>query len=148
MDVLLLSRLQFAFTIMFHYLFPPLTIGLGAVMVLGPVLIWAQEPLRLGGHTIPLPFAGLRALHPFLERLTWPERFGVLIPLGLLALAVRAPRPTLWALALVAESVLLSHNLPLRSVDLAQRSCHAELAEGAPGGVLELPLRRPGWTAT
>lgn len=33
MDVLDLSRLQFAFTIMFHYLFPPLTIGLGAVMV-------------------------------------------------------------------------------------------------------------------
>lgn len=118
--------------------------GLGAVMVLGPVLMWAQEPVRVGGHTIPLPFAGLRALHPFLERLTWPERFGVLIPLGLLALAVRAPRPTLWALALVVESVVLSHNLPLRSVDLAQRSCHAELAAGAPGAVLELPLRRPG----
>ncbi len=33
MDVLLLSRIQFAATIMFHYLFPPLTIGLGAVMV-------------------------------------------------------------------------------------------------------------------
>jgi len=33
MDVLLLSRLQFAFTIMFHYLFPPLTIGLGVVLV-------------------------------------------------------------------------------------------------------------------
>lgn len=33
MEVLDLSRLQFAFTIMFHYLFPPLTIGLGAVMV-------------------------------------------------------------------------------------------------------------------
>jgi cytochrome d ubiquinol oxidase subunit I len=32
-DVLLLSRLQFAFTIMFHYLFPPLTIGLGMVLV-------------------------------------------------------------------------------------------------------------------
>lgn len=32
-DVLLLSRLQFAFTIMFHYLFPPLTIGLGVIMV-------------------------------------------------------------------------------------------------------------------
>ena len=26
-DVVLLSRVQFAFTIMFHYLFPPLTIG-------------------------------------------------------------------------------------------------------------------------
>lgn len=33
LDALLLSRLQFAFTIMFHYLFPPLTIGLGALMV-------------------------------------------------------------------------------------------------------------------
>lgn len=33
MDVLMLSRLQFAFTIMFHYLFPPLTIGLSVVLV-------------------------------------------------------------------------------------------------------------------
>ena len=33
MDVVLLSRLQFALTIMFHYLFPPLTIGLGIVLV-------------------------------------------------------------------------------------------------------------------
>jgi cytochrome d ubiquinol oxidase subunit I len=33
MDVVLLSRLQFALTIMFHYLFPPLTIGLGVVLV-------------------------------------------------------------------------------------------------------------------
>ena len=34
LDILTLSRLQFAFTIMFHYLFPPLSIGLGALMVL------------------------------------------------------------------------------------------------------------------
>ncbi|MHB8863641.1 MAG: cytochrome ubiquinol oxidase subunit I [Pirellulaceae bacterium] len=33
MDVVLLSRIQFALTIMFHYLFPPLTIGLGVVLV-------------------------------------------------------------------------------------------------------------------
>jgi len=32
-DVIFLSRLQFAFTIMFHYLFPPLTIGMGVVLV-------------------------------------------------------------------------------------------------------------------
>jgi cytochrome d ubiquinol oxidase subunit I len=32
-DVLLLSRLQFALTVMFHYLFPPLTIGLAGVLV-------------------------------------------------------------------------------------------------------------------
>ena len=33
MDILFLSRLQFALTIMFHYLFPPLAIGLGALLV-------------------------------------------------------------------------------------------------------------------
>ncbi len=33
MDVVTLSRLQFALTIMFHYIFPPLTIGLSVVIV-------------------------------------------------------------------------------------------------------------------
>jgi len=33
-DVVLLSRIQFALTIMFHYLFPPLTIGLSLLMVI------------------------------------------------------------------------------------------------------------------
>ncbi len=34
MDVEILSRFQFAGTVMFHYLFPPLTIGLGLIMVI------------------------------------------------------------------------------------------------------------------
>lgn len=34
MDVLILSRLQFAFTITFHYLYPPLSIGLGLLLVI------------------------------------------------------------------------------------------------------------------
>ena len=33
LDVVWLSRVQFALTIMFHYLFPPLTIGMGVVLV-------------------------------------------------------------------------------------------------------------------
>ncbi len=33
LDTVLLSRIQFALTIMFHYIFPPLTIGLGALLV-------------------------------------------------------------------------------------------------------------------
>jgi cytochrome d ubiquinol oxidase subunit I len=33
MDVTLLSRIQFAMTIAFHYLYPPLSIGLGVVLV-------------------------------------------------------------------------------------------------------------------
>src|SRR6187431_3284427 len=46
MDVLMLSRLQFALTIMFHYLFPPLTIGLGIVLVyLEGMYLATKEPL-------------------------------------------------------------------------------------------------------
>lgn len=33
LDVVSLSRAQFAFTVMFHYLFPPLSIGLGGILV-------------------------------------------------------------------------------------------------------------------
>lgn len=34
MDVEILSRIQFAFTIAFHYIYPPLSIGLGVVLVI------------------------------------------------------------------------------------------------------------------
>ena len=34
MDVEILSRLQFAFTVSFHYIYPPLSIGLGLLMVM------------------------------------------------------------------------------------------------------------------
>ncbi|HAP60954.1 MAG TPA: cytochrome ubiquinol oxidase subunit I, partial [Cytophagales bacterium] len=34
MDVEILARLQFAFTVAFHYIYPPLSIGLGLVMVI------------------------------------------------------------------------------------------------------------------
>ncbi|WP_426670728.1 cytochrome ubiquinol oxidase subunit I [Mucilaginibacter sp. McL0603] len=33
MDVEVLSRIQFAFTISFHYIYPPLSIGLGVMLV-------------------------------------------------------------------------------------------------------------------
>ena len=45
-DVALLSRLQFAITIMFHYLFPPLTIGMGVVLVyLEAMYLRTKEPI-------------------------------------------------------------------------------------------------------
>src|SRR6056297_2543338 len=34
MDVEILSRIQFAFTVAFHYIYPPITIGLGLTMVI------------------------------------------------------------------------------------------------------------------
>ncbi len=46
LDVVMLSRIQFAFTIMFHYLFPPLTIGMGVVLVhLEAMYLWKREPI-------------------------------------------------------------------------------------------------------
>ncbi len=42
----MLSRIQFALTIMFHYLFPPLTIGLGIVLVyLEAMYLRTRDPL-------------------------------------------------------------------------------------------------------
>ena len=34
MDVEILARIQFAFTIAFHYIYPPLSIGIGLIMVI------------------------------------------------------------------------------------------------------------------
>src|SRR5215211_2269870 len=46
MDVAMLARIQFALTIMFHYLFPPLTIGLGIVLVyLEGMFLCTRDPL-------------------------------------------------------------------------------------------------------
>jgi Cytochrome bd terminal oxidase subunit I len=48
--VLLLSRLQFALTIMYHYFLPPLSIGLGAVMIIMESLL-----LCTGRPAVPQP---------------------------------------------------------------------------------------------
>lgn len=46
MDVVLLSRIQFAITVMFHYLFPPLTIGMGVVLVyLEAMFLATRQPI-------------------------------------------------------------------------------------------------------
>src|ERR1700752_5225017 len=46
LDAVHLSRLQFALTIMFHYLFPPLTIGMGVVLVyLEGMYLSKREPI-------------------------------------------------------------------------------------------------------
>lgn len=45
MDVEILSRIQFALTIMFHYIYPPLSIGLGVLLVLiEGMYVWTRDP--------------------------------------------------------------------------------------------------------
>ena len=46
MDVEILARIQFAFTVAFHYIYPPLSIGLGLIMV-----IMEGQYLRTGNKT-------------------------------------------------------------------------------------------------
>ena len=46
MDVEVLARLQFAFTIAFHYIYPPLSIGLGVLLVMMEgMYLWTKDPL-------------------------------------------------------------------------------------------------------
>lgn len=48
MDVEILARLQFALTIMFHYIYPPLSIGLGLCMVIMEGRwLWTRDPKYL-----------------------------------------------------------------------------------------------------
>lgn len=48
MDVEILARLQFALTIMFHYIYPPLSIGLGLILVIiEAIYLKTKDPLYL-----------------------------------------------------------------------------------------------------
>ena len=80
------------------------------------------------------------------ERLTWPERWGVLLPLGLIALAARAPRPALLAALVGLESLVVSGNLPTETTSFEFRKCWTRISHTT-GAVLELPLDRAGLQA-
>ena len=43
LDVVLLSRIQFALTIGFHFLFPPISIGLAWLLVIAETVSWRRE---------------------------------------------------------------------------------------------------------
>ncbi|MBI3316920.1 MAG: cytochrome ubiquinol oxidase subunit I [Candidatus Omnitrophica bacterium] len=65
MDLVLLSRIQFALTISFHYIFPPLSIGLGLLLVL-------------------MEATYLRTRQPLYEQMTkfWVKIFGLTFSMG------------------------------------------------------------------
>ncbi len=119
---------------------------LGGVMAMGTHLRLGADLVLVDGSPVRLPFAWFRELHPFLGRLDWPERWGMLVPLGLLPLAARAPRPGLLAGLVLAENLAMSANLPLQTTDVSGQRCQAELAATG-GAVLELPLKRGPDTA-
>ena len=58
METEILARIQFAFTVAFHYIYPPLSIGLGLLLV-----IFKESTLEQGTSSIMLsPIFGLRYL--------------------------------------------------------------------------------------
>ena len=121
--------------------------GLGFVFALGPFLKLGEDLVLVGGDPIALPFRWLGALHPFLERLHWPERWGLLVPLALIPLALCVQRVRWYpAPLLLLETLLLSRNAPLQTWDLADLEGWRAL-EATDGAVLELPLSRGGLAA-
>ncbi len=65
MDVEILSRLQFAFTVAFHYIYPVMTIGLGIVLVvIEAQYLWTKDPIY-------------RAMGKF-----WTKVFGLIFAIG------------------------------------------------------------------
>ena len=117
------------------------------LMVLGPALRSGDALVLWDGAPISLPFAWLGDLHPALARLTWPERWGIIVPLALAALAAAGPRPGLFAGLVLAENLALSSNLPLQHQRWAPQACWAALPPGG-SAVLELPLDRHGGGAS
>ena len=102
--------------------------GLGSFMVLG-----THNPL----------FVLFRDL-PVLSRLSWPERWGILLPIGLIFCSAgffKHQHRLLWRLPplLLLEMFLRSGNLPLHAESTRSYQCYAALQKDT-GLILELPL--------
>ena len=115
--------------------------GIGFLFALGPYFRWGDEVVLVGGEPIALPFRWLSTVSPLFERLTWPERWGLLIALGIAASVAKAPRPRLLASLVILEAFLFSNNAPIATSSLSGQDVWRRL-QATDGAVLELPLNR------
>lgn len=121
--------------------------ALGGVMLMGPWLRDGEALWTAGGHAVRLPFQWMRDLHPFLARLTWPERWGWIVPLALAGLAARTRWPGAFAVLIALENLTLSANAPVLVTDVRHQECWARVSH-APGALVVLPMRRGGLRAS
>ncbi|MFW6243823.1 MAG: cytochrome c-type biogenesis CcmF C-terminal domain-containing protein, partial [Desulfovibrionales bacterium] len=84
MDVLLLSRLQFAAATYFHFIFVPLTLVMCVFMGLGPVARWKQTDPRMLVRRLWLAAAVALVLGMALP-LVFAERWNAPVAIGLIA---------------------------------------------------------------
>lgn len=111
----------------------------GAILLMGPFLKVGTNPILVGRSPIPLPGWALSELSGTMARLHWPQRWGILVPLFLLPLAARAPRPGRWTVALGLEALLFSRHLPLSTTPVGQLDGWRALAN-ASGAILAIPV--------
>ncbi|MEC7988278.1 MAG: hypothetical protein VX278_24135 [Myxococcota bacterium] len=110
---------------------------LGVIMLQG--YIW-----DIGEEQIRLPFYWLGQLHPFLERLHWPQRWGIVTSLALCVFASHAPKPWIWLPIFLAETFFLSANAPLGMVMIRSKKCLQNLSK-VEGPLLEIPFSQHNW---
>ena len=93
MDVEILSRIQFALTISFHYIYPPVSIGLGLIMVINLTIGLLTPPVGTAMY-LASSISGVSILR--LSRAMLPF-WGIM--LAVLMLVTYVPGFTSWALS-------------------------------------------------
>ena len=76
-----------------------------------------------------LLWGALQELHPILERLHWPERWSVLVPLLMILMLSKVKYPLVWLGLSILESGLFSPNLPIKTTNLKPYQCLSQLAQ-------------------
>ena len=88
-----------------------------------------------------LPLMDLVNQVPLMSRLLWPERFGILIVVGMIVLVSSIPKAR-WLIPLAfMEFTYRSENLPLHTTSMEPWQCLTILDSQDHGAILELPLK-------
>jgi hypothetical protein len=101
----------------------------GSVMVLGT-----------GGAEFLLPFDWMHSI-PGMSRFAWPERWGMIILIGLIGLAAQAPQKIWIVLFLIIEMECRAQNLPIHGESTMSYRCYEQLQQ-VQGPILELPIEK------
>jgi hypothetical protein len=114
------------------------TMGLGLILAMGPVVVVGGFPLSIGGKAMPLPYALVEKL-PGFSALSLLYR---LASVSVLLLAVLADRSRgSWALLILLEVALISPAKKLPDVTtLPELPAAQSLGALPPGAVLNLPI--------
>lgn len=103
--------------------------GIWGLLVGGLFLMGTNTPLFELFHSFP-----------FLNRLQWPERFGLIALTGVVLLIAHLPKPMWFIPLILVEMPLRSENIPLHTVSLRPYECYRSLQQHN-GAILSLPIK-------